>query len=122
MKIENSQVTFQWRDYSDGNKVKVMTLEASEFIRRFLLHILPANFFKIRYYGILSSRNRLTKLKRCKEILAMVIDQKEQAIPSVTWEELLLELTGIDPRICPCCKKGRMIRKELLRPVSHAPP
>ncbi len=122
VKLEDGQVTFQWRDYSDGDRVKLMTLDAGEFIRRFLLHILPDGFFKIRYYGILSSRNRQTKLKRCREILGSVIDLKDQAAQSATWEDLLLRLTGIDPRICPCCKKGRMVRKEVLQPVSQAPP
>jgi hypothetical protein len=122
VRVENGQVTFRWRDYRDGDKVKLMTLDAFEFIRRFLMHILPNNFFKIRYYGILSSRNHQTKLKRCKEILGVIEDQEEQATQAATWEELLLELTGIDPRICPRCKKGRMIRKEVLQPVNHLPP
>ena len=122
VRVEDGQVTFWWRDYRDGDRVKQMTLDASEFIRRFLLHILPSGFFKIRYYGTLSSRNHQTKLKRCKEIFGIIEDQKGQATQSVTWEELLFELTGIDPRICPRCKKGRMIRKEVLRPVSHSPP
>ena len=69
-----------------------------------------------------SCRTEETKLKRCKEILGVIEDQKGQATQSATWEELLFELTGIDPRICPRCKKGRMIRKEELQPVSHAPP
>jgi hypothetical protein len=120
--IEGDQVTFWWRDYRDGDKVKLMTLDAFEFIRRFLMHILPNKFFKIRYYGILSSRNRQTKLKRCKEILGVMEDLEEHATQAATWEELLLELTEIDPRICPRCNKGRMIRKEELQPVSHAPP
>jgi len=122
VRVENGQVTFRWRDYRDGDTVKLMTLDVFEFIRRFLLHILPTGFFKIRYYGILSSRNRQTKLKRCKEIFGIIDDQKGQATHSATWEELLFELTGTDLRICPCCKKGRMIRKEVLRPVSHSPP
>jgi hypothetical protein len=120
--MEDGQVTFQWRDYSDGDTVKLMTLDAGEFIRRFLLHILPAGFFKIRYYGILSSRNRQTKLKRCKEIFGVIIDQRHPVAQSATWEDLFLKLTGIDLRMCPCCKKGGMVRKEILQPVSQAPP
>ena len=122
VRVEDGRVTFWWRDYRDGDKVKQMTLDASEFIRRFLLHILPYGFFKIRYFGILSSRNHKTKLNRCKEILGIIEDQEGQATQSATWEELLFELTGIDPRICPRCKKGWMIPKEELRPVSHSPP
>ena len=69
-----------------------------------------------------SRRTEETKLGRCEELLGSIEDQKGQATQSATREELLFELTGIDPRICPCCKKGRMIRKEELRPVNHAPP
>ena len=69
-----------------------------------------------------SWRTEKTKLKRCKEILGIIEDQEEQSTQSSTWEELLFELTGIDPRICPRCKKGRMIRKEVLQPVNHLPP
>lgn len=124
VKWEDGRVTFRWRDYRDGDQVKLMTLDALEFIRRFLLHILPQGFFKIRYYGILGSRNRHTKLKRCKELLGVAIDQDSPGSQPESWEELLFELTGLDPRICPKCQEGRMVTRELLRPAVavHAPP
>ena len=78
--MENGMVTFRWRDYRDGNKNKLMTVEASEFIRRFLLHILSNNFVKIRYYGFLSNSNRKTKLKRCQELLNV---NEETSLPAV---------------------------------------
>jgi hypothetical protein len=114
LKMADGQVHFKWRDYRDGNKVKVMRLEAFEFIRRFLLHVLPRNFYKIRYYGLLSSRNRNSKLKRCQEILGVATKSEAQGTPEASWEDLLLELTGVDARICPKCGKGRMITKQLL--------
>ncbi len=58
IKAEDNKVTFKWRDYSDGTRNKVMTLNADEFIRRFLLHVLPDRFVKIRHYGLLGSRER----------------------------------------------------------------
>jgi len=122
IKVEEGKVTFYWRDYKDGNKNKQMTLEAFEFIRRFLLHILPNNFVKIRHYGLLSNRNRQTKLRRCQKILGSTSKGKQQSTESIGWEELLFELTGIDPRICPCCKKGRMVTREILPPQGPAPP
>jgi len=122
VKVEDGKVTFRWRDYGDGNKNKQMTLEAFEFIRRFLLHILPDNFVKIRHYGLLSNRNRKTKLRRCQKILGSTSNGKQQSTESESWEELLFELTGIDPRICPCCKKGRMVTREILSPQGPAPP
>ena len=65
LNIEDGNVTFKWKDYKDG-KQKIMTLTAEEFIRRFLMHVLPSGFMKIHYYGILSNRNKSTKLKRCQ--------------------------------------------------------
>lgn len=112
--ITDGKVTYKYRDYKDGNKNKLMTVEAHEFIRRFLLHILPDNFVKIRHYGILSNRNRGTKLKRCKEILGISAKKSKEKI---SWQELLVKLTGKDPRICPCCNIGRLIRKEILSPI-----
>lgn len=122
VKVEQEKVIFRWRDYKDGNKNKQMTLEAFEFIRRFLLHILPNNFVKIRHYGLLSNRNRKTKLRRCREIFGVGSNREQQSTESESWEELLFELTGIDPHLCPCCKKGRMVTRETLSPQGHAPP
>ena len=62
-------VTFKWKDYKDNNKQKLMTLSATEFIRRFLLHILPPAFRKIRHYGLLSNRTRKMQLALCRRIL-----------------------------------------------------
>lgn len=120
IKIEEGKVVFKWRDYRDG-KTKVMRLEAFEFIRRFLLHVLPGNFYKIRYYGIWSSRNRKTKLKRCQEILGAATAQQAPSTPAFNWEEWLFELTGIDPRLCPKCGKGRMVSREILPAVKVVP-
>ena len=122
VKIEQGKVAFRWRDYKDGHKNKQMTLEAFEFIQRFLLHILPNSFVKIRHYRLLSNRNRKTKLRRCQKILGSTSNGKQQSTESVGWERLLFELTGIDPHLCPCCKKGRMVTREILSLQGHAPP
>ncbi len=122
IKLENNRVTFRYRDYRGGNKNKLMTLEVFEFIRRFLLHILPYKYFKIRYYGLFSNRNRKKKIKICKEILGLIeTDRKEQSHKE-SWEELLFRLTGKDPRVCPCCGKGKMVRKEKLSLFGNLPP
>ena len=121
IKIEDSQVTIRYRDYADGDKVKEMSLAAFEFIRRFLLHVLPDQFFKIRYYGILSARNRKTKLAKCKELLGVPVT--ETAEDRLGWQELLEKITGIDPTLCPHCKKGRLFLSEVLDPVhGRSPP
>ena len=69
--IENGRVRFQWKDYRTGGNVKAMTLSADEFIRRFLLHVLPNGFQRIRYYGFLGNRYRQTKLAQCRRLVGM---------------------------------------------------
>lgn len=115
--VEKGRVTFSYKDYGDNNKAKEMTLEAEEFIRRFLLHILPDNFYKIRYYGILSSRNKKTKLSRCKRLLGIIETDNAKTKEKKSWKELLYELTGIDIEKCPKCKEGRMKAVETILPV-----
>ena len=112
--LDGDQVTFTWRDRADGNTKKLMTLSAEEFIRRFLLHILPVGFVKIRHYGILSNRQRHRQLPRCRELLAAPPPPK---VPSLTWQELMQRKTGLDPHLCPVCRQGRLIYQEELRPA-----
>ena len=89
---EDGAVTFKWRDYKHQSAQKLMTLASEEFIRRYLLHILPKKFFKIRYYGILSSRNKKTKLAKCQRLTGIKIDQ----IKVLTKRELMQKLYGND--------------------------
>jgi hypothetical protein len=114
VKLEGNQVTFRWRDSADHNKIKLLTLKAFEFIRRFLLHVLPDQFVKIRYYGILSHRNRKGKLLRCKTLLGVFTSKEPKEVSKESWQDLLTRITGIDPRVCPHCGKGKMIQRELL--------
>lgn len=119
---EGGEVTFSYKDYRDGSKTKEMTLEAGEFIRRFLLHVLPDNFYKIRYYGILSSRNKKTKLTQCRQILGVKESNVEETGASKNWKEILYELTGVDVTQCPECKKGKMILVETMMARSSRSP
>lgn len=121
VKLEDGKVTFKWRDYRDVSKNKQMTVSAFEFIRRFLLHILPKGYFKIRYYGLLSSRNLATNLERCKQLLEVAAKIAEQA-EKLKWDELMFELFGIDVWLCPNCQKGRLVLKQVIAKNSHAPP
>ena len=107
-KIEGDNVLFGWKDYRDNRKRKIMSLHAQEFMRRFLLHVLPPGFCKIRYYGILSSRNRKTVLKKCKN--AMAIKEVKSKFEGLIWNEVLKIVTGFDILTCPHCKKGKMIQ------------
>ena len=116
VKLQDGKVSFLWRDYADGDKKKVMTLEASEFIRRFLLHVLPHRFVKIRHFGLLANRKRKHNIALCREILGGCrIEVKNEDIPE-TWQERLLKVSGIDVTKCPVCKKGGMLRVEVLLP------
>jgi hypothetical protein len=112
--FEGSQVTFRWRDSADGDKVKLLTLEAFEFIRRFLLHVLPDRFVKIRHYGLLSNRGRKIKLERCQKLLGVPTKEEPEEPPKETWQDLLARITGMDPRVCPFCGQGKMVEKEIL--------
>ncbi len=123
LELEDGKVSFLWRDYADGEKKKVMTLEASEFIRRFLLHVLPERFVKIRHFGLLANRLRKKSIALCRELLSdRKIKVKKEDDPE-TWQELLLKVAGIDVTKCPLCQKGRMFRAEVLQPVRcNGPP
>jgi len=103
---EAGGVSFQYRDRKDNDTIKVMTLEADEFIRRFLLHVLPDGFMRIRHFGFLANRSKKKDLGRCRELLGL---SPELPQPSKkTTQQLMLELTGIDLTKCPFCKKGTM--------------
>jgi hypothetical protein len=112
---QNGKVSFLWRDYADDNRQKTMTLKADEFIRRFLLHVLPSRYVRIRHFGLLASRNRNNSLTLCRKLLTEETIPKEN-IKKETWQEQLLRITGIDVTICPVCQKGKMHRIEILSP------
>jgi len=103
--LENGQVRFRWKDYAHGNKPKVMTLDAAEFIRRFLLHVIPSGFMRIRHFGVLANRCRKQKLAACRHLLGQC---PPKAPTPETTEEFLLRLTGIDIQQCPHCQQGRI--------------
>jgi len=100
--LQDDCVSFKWRDYKDGSKEKVMTLAAGEFIRRFLLHILPTGFTKIRHYGFLASASKKKKLTLCKKLTGAKIIEKFK----LSAVELMLKLTGRDISLCPVCGVG----------------
>lgn len=120
--IENGLVTFKWRDYKDSNKEKYMTITAEEFIRRFLIHVLPDKFVKIRHYGILCNRNKSTKLEQCKKFTGAKVINKSMKAHKLNIKELMLKLTGRDINKCPCCSNGFMIRIKKVNPSICSPP
>ena len=105
--IENDEVVFRWKDYKNNSKQKVMKLPAVEFIRRFLLHVLPKGFCKIRYFGIFAVRNRNTLLPLCRKAFGSLIAKPK--FSKLSWQELLFMLTGINLSACPVCNTGQMM-------------
>lgn len=112
VKVENDKVTFKWKDYKNGSKQKLMTLDVFEFIRRFLLHVLPFKFVKIRHYGILSNHNRLKAINLCKKLITLRTGKIHPKIEILSSYQLIKKMTGIDIRFCPHCKKGNMQPKQ----------
>jgi hypothetical protein len=106
--LGDGKVTFRWKDYARGNRQRLMTLDGTEFLRRFLLHILPSGFQRIRHYGFLGNRVRAKKLARAKSLL----DEEENRKASA--EEEPRDDTKEDPWLCPVCQAGHLVRSETL--------
>jgi hypothetical protein len=101
----DGRVSFHWKDYADHDRRKVMTLEADEFLRRFLLHVAPRGFMRIRHFGLLANRTRRGTLARCRDLLRQ--SPPEEVRPESVGV-LMQRLTGIDLARCPVCGEGRM--------------
>ena len=112
--IAEDKVTFRYKDYRHDAQHKTMTLEAEEFIRRFLLHVLPEGFQRIRYYGFLANRYREEKLEHCRELLDMPASEPPDLEPTKDYLERYQELTGISLWECPLCHQGRMLVIKIL--------
>jgi len=116
LNIDESGVTFRWRDYRD-NKEKIMTLHGTEFLRRFCQHILPKAFVRIRHYGLLSSSKRklLREMQSSLGIMTPVIKEKKN------WKQICKEHLNYNPDLCPRCGKGLMYAIETLLPGRPPP-
>jgi len=121
--IADGQVKFNWRDYRDNNQQKTMPLSADEFIRRFLLHVLPSRFHRIRYYGFLGNRYRKEKLESCRQLLGMTPPTESSAEPATPedYRDRYERLTGRSLRECPVCHRGCMIPIKVLPDVRSSP-
>jgi len=109
LNIEDGLVTFRYKDYRDGSQQRTMTLVADEFIRRFLLHVLPEGFHRIRYYGFFGARYRKEKLEQCRQLLGMVPREPESKMAELDYRDRYQALTGSSLWECPACHRGRMI-------------
>ncbi len=120
--IGDGAVRFRWKDYRHGSRQKVMTVSADEFIRRFLLHVLPEGFHRIRYYGFLGNRHRAQKLARCRDLLGMPVPKPSVDPPKKDYRDRYEDLTGHSLRRCPACYQGQMIIVETFDGVTSRPP
>jgi hypothetical protein len=122
--IDSGKVTFRWKDYRHHDHQKTMTLEADEFIRRFLLHVLPDGFQRIRHYGFLGHRYRQAKLALCRQLLSVVLTlsgaDPQQDKPD--YRDLYEKLTGKSLRECPACHRGQMVAIAVLSAPDRVPP
>jgi Putative transposase/Transposase zinc-binding domain len=105
LNLENGCVRFRWRDSRDENRIKEMSLDAVEFIRRFLLHVLPCGFVKIRHFGFLSNRNRKAMVQLCRALLPA--------------SHARLTMVQRQKRICPVCKLGHLQIVEIIGTTLH---
>jgi hypothetical protein len=124
--IADGHVTFRWKDYRNGDTQKTMTLTAAEFIRRFLLHVLPPGFQRIRYYGFLGNRYREEKLEQCRRLLQVSprtpTPKKTDVNGSSDYRDRYEALTGVSLHVCPACGRGRMITLEQVSPSKAQDP
>jgi hypothetical protein len=97
LSFDGETVTFSWRDYADRNAGKTMELDSVEFLRRFLQHVLPPRFTRVRYYGFLANRDRAANVAKARELIGSKRPLRPRA--PIT-----------DPRLCPQCRKGTMHR------------
>jgi hypothetical protein len=122
--IDNDQIRFRWKDYRHGDQAKTMTLTSEEFIRRFLLHVLPTGFRRIRYYGLLGNRHREENLSLCRHLLGMTVAEPAPGgeLPETDYLDRYEDLTGRSLRQCPQCGRGSMVVVCILpRPSARFP-
>lgn len=103
---DSKKVDFYWKDYRNKNSIKLMRLDTTEFIRRFLMHVLPSGFYKIRYYGILAAKNSSTKKEQCISLIG-----KSMMLPfleGLSGIDVFRIMTGKDTAKCPKCHEGIM--------------
>jgi hypothetical protein len=117
--LKDGDVTFSWKDYARGSQQRTMTLKTDEFIRRFLLHVLPRGFQRLRQFGFLANRRRRAQLTLCRQLLgsATVQPDSNQPLPR-DYQSLYETVTGESLQQCPACRTGTMKLTEYLVPLS----
>ncbi len=121
LEASDDHVRFTWKDYRHGHRPRVMTLEISEFVRRFLLHVLPHRFVKIRYYGLLAQSQRAATLPRSRELIATPAKaEPETRDPPVDATTGAVSDPPPEPERCPHCGRGRLLFRRALPPTDSS--
>jgi hypothetical protein len=113
---------FRWRDRKDANRCEVLRLRAEDFARRFLWHVLPRGFVRIRHYGLLSNRTRKRDLRHCRSLLGAAQVAEPKAHPHEDWSSTYERIFGEDPLLCPSCGQRRLSPQRVLAPLGSCPP
>jgi hypothetical protein len=116
LEINKQRVLFRYKDYKD-NRQKVMSLEGTEFLRRFCQHIMPKGFVRIRHYGLLATSKR-KQLHQLQQKFGIPVNEKKE---KKNWKQICCELLNYDPDLCPHCKQGRMVTIEHFYPIRPPP-
>jgi ribosomal protein L37AE/L43A len=109
--LADGRVRFRWKDYARGGRPGILTLDSVEFVRRFLMHVLPTGFVRVRHYGLLANRSRREKLARCRELLGLAVTPQADMAPTAP-EPItppVQETTVTPTRVCPRCGAGRLV-------------
>lgn len=112
--MDDHSVTFRWKNYARGNQAGMMTLPAEEFLRRFLLHVVPRGFMRIRHFGLLANRHRSRYLEQCRKLLGRNADHHDDA--EETPNAIDGEPHAAQGDLCPVCHRGRMVIGHQLEP------
>jgi hypothetical protein len=107
VELRDGRVTFRYRDYADGRRHKTMTLDADEFLRRFVQHVLPKGFVKLRHYGLLANRHRQARLDVCRRLLLVA------NVAATLSDAETAPLAPAQPRCCSACGGTRLVYREL---------
>lgn len=117
--MKDDQVTFSYKDRADGDRKKFMTLPAEEFLRRFVQHVLPSGFVRLRYYGFLANSARGRLLPLCRQLLGAPESSRQAPESKEPWQQIVMRHTGRDVTLCQGCRKGHMVE---ICEIPRAPP
>jgi len=120
--FRDGKVTFKYRDRADGDRVKTRTIDAPDFLNRFLLHVLPTGFTRIRYYGFMANGAKKSQLPLCRALIRDHHPEIEEAPARgarESWDELLLRVFGPEGRRCPHCGVGVLVRIARIPPAAE---